>query len=206
MQRRSDPSRQNETAGILLEFLEVAATSVVFLKSMYPPGAFERRRYMGVIVPGARHPELREYIHTSISSLRPFVEKELVERVAVTFFNNANTPIEKFVFKLSLNLSHKLEVEEPDFEFSLRSFLIKLSVTKSLTRALPTDCRWEITAYFRSLPEYSSKEAPLWTPTDTKLWQQPPVITPIKSMSSEPLSVQLYLEHPGPNEPAGPMG
>ncbi|KAG9439498.1 hypothetical protein H6P81_019663 [Aristolochia fimbriata] len=206
MERRSNPLRHNETVRVLLEFLEVAVTSVVFLKSVYPAGAFERRRYMGVIVPRARHPELREYIHTSISSLSPFVEKEQVERVTVIFFNNENIPIEKFVFKLSLNLSHRQEVEEPDFKFSLRSFLMKLSQAKSLTRALPTDCRWEVTAYFRSLPDHSSKEAPLWIPTDTQLWQQPPAITPIKSMSSEPLSMQLYLEHPGPSESAGRTG
>lgn len=59
------------------------------------------------------------------------------------------------------------------------------------------DCRWEITAYFRSLPDAStSKDAVIWVPTDTKQWQQPPLITPIKSMRIEPLGVQLYLEHP----------
>jgi hypothetical protein len=67
---------------------------------------------------------------------------------------------------------------------------------------LLTDCRWEITAYFRSLPEAStSKDAELWIPTDTRQWQQPPLLTPIKSMSSEPLCVQLYLEHPNSSEP-----
>lgn len=60
-----------------------------------------------------------------------------------------------------------------------------------------TGCRWEITAYFRSLPQVNtSKDAELWIPTDTKQWQQPPLITPIKSMSSDSLSVQLYLENP----------
>jgi mitotic spindle assembly checkpoint protein MAD2B len=67
---------------------------------------------------------------------------------------------------------------------------------------LLTDCRWEITAYFRSLPQAStSKDAELWIPTDTRQWQQPPLLTPIKSMSSEPLCVQLYLEHPNSSEP-----
>ncbi|KAH1051650.1 hypothetical protein GLYMA_08G170300v4 [Glycine max] len=42
----------------------------------------------------------------------------------------------------------------------------------------------------------TSKEADLSIPTDTKPGQQPPLITPIKSMSSEPLNLQLYLEHP----------
>lgn len=63
------------------------------------------------------------------------------------------------------------------------------------------DCRWEITSYFRSLPEAgTSKDADMWIPTDTMQWQQPPIIVPIKSMSSEPLGLQLYLEHPSLHE------
>lgn len=65
-----------------------------------------------------------------------------------------------------------------------------------------TDGKWEITAYFQTIPSSStSRDAELWIPTDTKQWQQPPVITPIKSMNSQPLSLQLYLEHPSSSEP-----
>ncbi|KAH1210914.1 DNA polymerase zeta processivity subunit [Glycine max] len=162
-----------------------------------PQGAFERRRYMNVVVQTASHPQLRYYIHATVSGLLPFIQKGMVERVAVIFFNADNVPLEKFVFKLAMNQTYSSEVEEVDLEFSLRSFLIKLSNSESLSKGLPPDCWWEITGYFRSLPETgTSKEADLWIPTDTKQWQQPPLITPIKSMSSEPLCLQLYLEHP----------
>ena len=68
--------------------------------------------------------------------------------------------------------------------------------------SLLTDYRWEITAYFRSLPEASAnKDVEQWIPTDTRQWEQPPLLTPIKSMSSEPLCVQLYIEHPSLSEP-----
>ncbi|XP_047163227.1 DNA polymerase zeta processivity subunit isoform X2 [Vigna umbellata] len=164
-------------------------------------GAFERRRYRNVVIQRARHPQLRYYIHATVTGLLPFVQKGMVERVAVIFFNADNVPLEKFVFKLAVNQAYGSEVEEVDLEISLRSFLIKLSNSKSLSKGLPPDCRWEITAYFRSLPETgTSKEAELWIPTDTKQWQQPPLITPIKSMSSEPLCLQLYLEHPSLSE------
>lgn len=63
-------------------------------------------------------------------------------------------------------------------------------------------CRWEITAYFRDLPQVStSKDAEMWIPTDTEQWQQPPLITPVKSMNSEPLGVQLYVEQASLSEP-----
>ncbi|XP_038685186.1 DNA polymerase zeta processivity subunit isoform X2 [Tripterygium wilfordii] len=202
MHRRDDQSPQGETARILVEFLEVAINSIVFLKGVYPTGAFERRRYMNVVVQRARHPQLREYIHSAVTGLLPFIQKGLVERVAVIFFNTDNMPVESFIFKLMVSLSYGAKVEEGDLEFSLRSFLIKLSVSEPVTKVLPHDFRWEITAYFRSLPKVdTSTDAELWIPTDTKQWQQPPQITPIKSMSSEPLSMQLYLEHPSISEP-----
>jgi mitotic spindle assembly checkpoint protein MAD2B len=57
-------------------------------------------------------------------------------------------------------------------------------------------------AYFRSLPaEGEEGDARVWVPTDTKLWMQPPQITPIESVGCEPLKMQLYLEHPSPTEP-----
>lgn len=202
MDRRDNQSPQGETARILVEFLEVAITSIVFLKGVYPSGAFERRRYMSVVVQRARHPQLRDYIHSAVFGLLPFIQKGLVERVAVIFFNTEGIPVERFVFKLTVNLSYGSKVEDADLEFSLRSFLIKLSVSEPLTKFLPCDCRWEITAYFRSLPEAStSKDVESWIPTDTRQWDQPPLLTPIKSMSSEPLCVQLYIEHPSLSEP-----
>ena len=60
-----------------------------------------------------------------------------MERVAVIFFNTDGIPVERFVFKLAVNLSYGSKVEEADLEFSLRSFLIKLSVSESLTKVLP---------------------------------------------------------------------
>lgn len=201
MESRTNQSPQGETARILVEFLQVAITSIVFLKGIYPPGAFERRRYMNVVVHRARHPQLRQYIHDAVTGLLSFLQKGLVERVAVIFFNNENIPIERFMFKLNVNQSHGSKVEDADLEFSLRSFLVKLSVSEPLSKVLPRDCRWEILGYFRSLPQSgTSKDTGLWIPTDTQQWQQPPLITPIKSMSSEPLSVQLYLEHPSQSE------
>lgn len=60
-----------------------------------------------------------------------------MERVAVIFFNADNVPLEKFVFKLAMNQAYGSEVEEVDLELSLRSFLIKLSNSKSLCKGLP---------------------------------------------------------------------
>uniref|UniRef100_A0A0E0ENE4 HORMA domain-containing protein n=1 Tax=Oryza meridionalis TaxID=40149 RepID=A0A0E0ENE4_9ORYZ len=167
-------------------------------------GAFERRRYMNVVVQKAVHPQLAGYIHSATSGLLPFIQKGLVERVVVIFYDKAHVPVEKFVFKLAVNQSYGSKVEEANLEFALRAFLIKLTVAEPLTRPLPSDGSWEITAYFQSLPPDGEKEAQLWIPTDTKQWMQPPQITPIKSMSCDPVKMQLYLEQPSRTEPRDP--
>ncbi|KAL2499165.1 DNA polymerase zeta processivity subunit [Abeliophyllum distichum] len=100
MDRKDNQTPQGESARILVEFLEVAITSIVFLKGIYPSGAFERRRYMNLVVHKARHPELNEYIHSAVNGLLPFIQKGMVERVAVIFFKDDKVPIERFVFKL----------------------------------------------------------------------------------------------------------
>lgn len=60
-----------------------------------------------------------------------------MERVAVIFFNADNIPVERYIFKLMINQSYGSKVEEGELEFSLRSFLIKLSVSQSLSKVLP---------------------------------------------------------------------
>ncbi|CAN1168432.1 DNA polymerase zeta processivity subunit [Linum perenne] len=174
MENEENESAEEKIAMILVEFLEVAITSIIFLKRIYPAGAFERRRYMNAAVQIAAEPLLGDYIHSSVAALFPFIEK------------------------LRTNLSSGTKIEEADFEFALRALLIKLPTSESLNKPLPPDCRWEITAYFRTLPEVgTSDEADVWIPTDTKRSEHPPpVITPIKSMNSQPLSLQLYVEHP----------
>ena len=47
----------------------------------------------------------------------------------------------------------------------------------------------------------ANKDVEQWITTDTRQWEQPPLLTPIKSMSSDPLCVQLYIEHPSLSEP-----
>ncbi|KAK9156312.1 hypothetical protein Sjap_003792 [Stephania japonica] len=161
MEHHEPQTPHGETTRVLVEFLEVAVNSIVFL---YPSGAFERQRYMNIVVHKARHPQLKEYIHaferqrymnivvhkarhpqlkeyihSTVAALKPFIQKGSVETTAVEFFNKNNIPIEKFIFNLKVNQLSGLRVEEIDLMFSLRSFLMKLSVSESLTKVLPPD-------------------------------------------------------------------
>lgn len=60
-----------------------------------------------------------------------------MERVAVVFSDKDNVPMERFVFKVNVNLSYGSNVEGADLEFSLRSFLVKLPVSEPISKVLP---------------------------------------------------------------------
>ncbi|KAH9291827.1 hypothetical protein KI387_042983, partial [Taxus chinensis] len=167
----------------LTEFLEVAINFVVYVRGIYPAEAFERRRYMNIPVQCARSPLLRDYIHSVVESLQTYIDKDMVERVAIIFSDKNQIPVEKFVFRLIVNKSFKSDFLANDIEYALRAFLLKLSVFESKLQPLPDDCAWEIVGYFKQLPGNSSDRGQFWIPTDTKHWQQPPLITPVKSMS-----------------------
>jgi hypothetical protein len=98
---------KGQIAQVVVEFLEVAVSCIVFLKGFYPArknssvlclshivnfavcdffrltwikhntclGAFERRRYMNVVVQKAVHPQLAGYIHSVTAGLLPFIQK-----------------------------------------------------------------------------------------------------------------------------------
>ncbi|KAJ4958770.1 hypothetical protein NE237_025881 [Protea cynaroides] len=43
--------------------------------SIVVAGAFKSRRYMSVVVHRARHPQLKDYIHSAVNGLLPFIQK-----------------------------------------------------------------------------------------------------------------------------------
>jgi len=63
-------------------------------------------------------------------------EQDIVERVAVIFSDKNEIPIEKFVFRLKVNQSYRLDFLENDLEYDLRAFLIKLSASGSMLQPL----------------------------------------------------------------------
>lgn len=190
------PSSTGEVIDLLSEFLEVAIHQVLQLRNIYPAEIFERRRHFNVPVQWISHPELQDYIHSAVTSLKPLIRQGHVQKFAVAFFDRKQIAVEKFVFKLSVNQAFRAKVPVSDLEYALRGFLIKLPLSESLLTPLPPDCSFEIVAYSNKLPGDAKGQGRLWISTDLKAWDQPPLIMPIKSMSSDPLKVQLYLEHP----------
>ncbi|XP_002968014.2 DNA polymerase zeta processivity subunit isoform X2 [Selaginella moellendorffii] len=183
-------------ATLLCEFLEAAVHLLLSIRGLYSPEVFERRRYMNCLIHWARHPGLQQYIHNVVYSLHTWIKQGVVDKIALVVHNKENVAVEKYIFKLQVDLSFEGEFRLNDLEPDLRAFFMKIGASRHLLLPLPPDCSWELVAYSKQMQTTESSGDLAWIPTEIGAWAHPPLITPIKSMKSQFLNVQLYVEQP----------
>jgi mitotic spindle assembly checkpoint protein MAD2B len=61
---------RDQVVEVLLEFLEAVLHQLLFVRQVYSPELFERQRLYGVVVRKSRHPDLNQYVHEVVSSLK----------------------------------------------------------------------------------------------------------------------------------------
>ncbi|KAG0581637.1 hypothetical protein KC19_4G267700, partial [Ceratodon purpureus] len=186
-----------DVAELVCEFLEVCIHQLLCIRELYPPAIFERRRHFNVPVQWVRHPDLREYIHSAVTNLQPWIQQGAVEKIAVLFADGNQIPVEKFIFKLCLKQVTGAGLPTSHLEFALRGFLLKLCVNDSALSPLPPDCSWELVAYMKSISADTVSKGQFWIPASgNEDPNQSSIIITIKSMRSSCLDMQLYVEHP----------
>ncbi|KAJ7347164.1 MAD2 mitotic arrest deficient-like 2, partial [Desmophyllum pertusum] len=63
------------SGGVLCEFLEVAFHLILYVREVYPPVVFERRKKYNVPVQMCCHPDLNQYIVDVLQTTKPLLEK-----------------------------------------------------------------------------------------------------------------------------------
>lgn len=192
----------NAASDILTEFLEVAVHNILYIRNIYPPSIFVRRKKYGVPVQMSIHPYLNEYITECLKTIRDLLQRNEVRKVTVTFFNETQRAIERFVFDI-LDLNKTLNQDDPYFikgEEAFRGFCLKLAVTASYLRPLPEKSTFRVQIHTSETVSVSLAEDPRyqdfpWIETDE---QENEVlnanITPIKTLDTGLLKVQMYVE------------
>jgi mitotic spindle assembly checkpoint protein MAD2B len=84
----------------LVDFLEVAVHNVLYVRNIYPPSIFVRRKKYGVAVHMSTHPYLNEYITECLKTIKELLKKNEVRKITVTFFDETQVPVERFVFDI----------------------------------------------------------------------------------------------------------
>ncbi|CAI8019931.1 Mitotic spindle assembly checkpoint protein MAD2B [Geodia barretti] len=133
-------------ACILSEFIEVAIHLVLYVRKIYPPGLFQRRRKYNVPVHICAHPELNKYIRRVVDDVKPMLEANQVDHIAIVIKNKENIPVESFVFKTQKGTANDICSKgfSETLERDLRTLLLKLSGSDSLLSDNPPDSTFSV--------------------------------------------------------------
>ncbi|KAF8600316.1 DNA-binding protein [Ceratobasidium sp. AG-I] len=143
----------NQTVREIVEFLEVAIHTILFIRGVYPPDLFVRRRKWDAPVYQSRHPVLNEYISGAVSAVRDELLMGTVERMVVVIKSGQDVALERFIFSLNavvqpgpaeLSKWNKDSIIKDALPFlalpqHFRAFLVKLSLVEAQLSDLPED-------------------------------------------------------------------
>lgn len=196
--------KSKASSEILLEFLEVAVHQILYVRRVYPEGAFVLRKKYNIPVQLSIHPGLNEYICSSLSSLSGLLKQDKISHLCVLLKDDL-TPIENFFFEIKIIKDKNIEVQDyVELEQSLRSFLLKiLSSSSMLTSSAVQRNTFEILVGCAADCEIDlnitdDPKAMKWVTIDTNhvySCQEPGVLLPVKALASSQLfDLQLIVE------------
>jgi len=79
----SPPLTFNQTVKGIIDFIEVAIHTILYVRQIYPPNLFVRRRKYDTPVFQSRHPALNEYISGAVKAIGE--ELALVTNISQTY-------------------------------------------------------------------------------------------------------------------------
>ncbi|GAB1524537.1 hypothetical protein RhiTH_007691 [Rhizoctonia solani] len=90
----------NQTVRELVEFLEVAIHTILFIRGVYPPDLFVRRRKWDAPVYQSRHPALNEYIAGAVAAVRDELLLGTVDKMVMVIKSGQDIALERYIFSL----------------------------------------------------------------------------------------------------------
>ncbi|KAF9648503.1 hypothetical protein BDM02DRAFT_3187058 [Thelephora ganbajun] len=138
----------NETLRGITEFIEVAIHTILYVRRVYPPDLFIRRKKYDTPVFQSRHPALNKYISGAVKAIGEELALGHVDKAIVVIKNKEDEPLERFVF----TLRSMVEVQGYDRDHSVenaitpallgqyfRSFMSRLTMLEAQLGVMPTD-------------------------------------------------------------------
>ncbi|KAB5588906.1 Mitotic spindle assembly checkpoint protein MAD2B [Ceratobasidium theobromae] len=83
------------------DIVEVATHTILYVRGVYPPDLFVRRRKWDAPVYQSRHPALNEYIAGAIGAVRDELLLGTVDKVVLVIKSGQDVALERFIFSLS---------------------------------------------------------------------------------------------------------
>ncbi|CAM2104448.1 unnamed protein product [Caretta caretta] len=199
---RQDLNFGQVVADVLSEFLEVAVHLILYVREVYPIGIFQKRKKYNVPVQMSCHPELNQYIQDTLHCVKPLLEKNDVEKVVVVILDKEHHPVERFVFEITQPplLSISSDSLLSHVEQLLRAFILKISVCDAVLDNNPPGCTFTVLVHTREAATRNMekiqviKDFPWILADEQDVHMHDPRLIPLKTMTSDILKMQLYVE------------
>ncbi|XP_029418567.1 mitotic spindle assembly checkpoint protein MAD2B isoform X1 [Nannospalax galili] len=148
------------------------------------------------------HPELNQYIQDTLHCVKPLLEKNDVEKVVVVILDKEHRPVEKFVFEITQPplLSISSDSLLSHVEQLLRAFILKISVCDAVLDHNPPGCTFTVLVHTREAATRNMekiqviKDFPWILADEQDVHMHDPRLIPLKTMTSDILKMQLYVE------------
>ncbi|KAF3860122.1 hypothetical protein F7725_000377 [Dissostichus mawsoni] len=175
---RQDLNFGQVVADILCEFLEVAIHLILYVREVYPSGIFQKRKKYNVPV------------------------QNDAEKVVVVIMDKEHHPVERFVFEMSQPplLSISSDTLLSHVEQLLRAFILKISVCDAVLNNNPPGCSFSVLVHTRDAATRNMekvqviKDFPWIVADEQEVHMQEPRLIPLKTMTSDIVKMQLYVE------------
>ncbi|KAH9858029.1 DNA-binding protein [Lenzites betulinus] len=176
------PLTYNQAIRGVAEFIEVAIHTILYVRQVYPPDLFVRRKKYDAPVYQSRHPALNEYIAGAVKAVTDELALGTVDKVVVIIKSADEKPLERFIFALRNTLQVESYNKDTSVEGAIssaslgqyfRSFLLKLNMIEAQLRQLEVDGADLSFAIILELHDDKApsathgKEPPPWVPAST---------------------------------------
>lgn len=186
----------------ILEFLEVAIHSILYVRQVYIPEIFEKRRKYGIPVPFSRSIQLNNYINEILLSLKDWLLKDWIDKICIIIWEKDSIPLERFIFHIKFFQTLNSVDNFSELENVFRTFLLKINISDSLL--IPNSKyfsnTFSIAAEVKNPNELSRQKeigsSLKWIPwfNSTSNLIHKPRIIPLKDYSCFNLSINLFIE------------
>jgi len=129
-----------ETIRGIIEFIEVAIHTILYVRQIYPVDLFVRRKKYDTPVFQSRHPALNEYISGAVKAIGEELVLGNVDKVVVVIKDKDQVALERFIFSVQNMITVEsynkdTSVQEAMSSVALgqyfRAFLVKLNMVES---------------------------------------------------------------------------
>jgi len=88
----------NQALKGVAEFIEVAIHTILYVRQIYPPDLFVRRKKYDMPVFQSRHPALNEYISGAVKAITDELVSGNIQKVVVVIKDKDQVALERFIF------------------------------------------------------------------------------------------------------------